>query len=273
MPQPDDPNYEYEVVTRGWDRLEKGDTAEAMRLFREAVNTNPHSDDARRGMYEAVKQRYWGYRIAFAVVNWIGHASIRTRLIVVVAVVFVQQLLVWWLKDDPQYAPLLRVIDVSFLLLFVLLISLKSVLVAAMIPHSYARTVLEPEEIREGVAVLILGVIGTPAYLIGVLASESIGVAALYISIACFATIPPVMVCFRRDGWPRWLLCVASLGNWILFVRVVVHLIELDQAGNQFEVVAAGQAMLSAIDVQLGAHLAVLLLAAVFDVAKRMRDG
>jgi tetratricopeptide (TPR) repeat protein len=56
----------------GWTLLHSGDHQKALEHFREALRLEPEMEWARRGMLEALKARYWVYRIMLRFFFWIS---------------------------------------------------------------------------------------------------------------------------------------------------------------------------------------------------------
>lgn len=57
----------------GWGLLEKGSHKESLEHFRQALKINPNNDYAKAGMVEALKARYWPYRMFLKYAFWIGN--------------------------------------------------------------------------------------------------------------------------------------------------------------------------------------------------------
>lgn len=57
----------------GWGLLEKGDQKKALEHFREALKINPENSIAKAGLVEALKARYFFYRIFLKYAFWIGN--------------------------------------------------------------------------------------------------------------------------------------------------------------------------------------------------------
>lgn len=70
-----DPNNPLTHATYGWNLLEKGDHKKALEHFREALKLDPNLMYAQRGMAEALKARYWGYRMFLKYSFWMGNLT------------------------------------------------------------------------------------------------------------------------------------------------------------------------------------------------------
>lgn len=70
-----DPDNEYTHATYGWNHLEKGDHNKALEHFREALKRNPNNEYAKSGLVEALKARYWFYRVFMKYNFWVANLS------------------------------------------------------------------------------------------------------------------------------------------------------------------------------------------------------
>lgn len=68
-----DPQNSMTYASYGWAELEKGNHKQAMGYFRESLKLNPHDEYARSGMVQALKARYWLYRIYLSYAFWISN--------------------------------------------------------------------------------------------------------------------------------------------------------------------------------------------------------
>lgn len=67
------PENELTHTNLGWSLLEKGDHKKALEHFREALKINPNHTYAKAGLVEALKARYWFYRIFLRYAFWISN--------------------------------------------------------------------------------------------------------------------------------------------------------------------------------------------------------
>jgi tetratricopeptide (TPR) repeat protein len=69
----EDPNSAYTHANYGWGLLEKGDHKKALSHFSEALKSDPTNEYAQSGMVEALKARYFIYRLFLKYSFWIGN--------------------------------------------------------------------------------------------------------------------------------------------------------------------------------------------------------
>ncbi|BDI29239.1 hypothetical protein CCAX7_12900 [Capsulimonas corticalis] len=74
-----DPENHHSHTQQGWVCLERKDSAQALSHFREALRLKPESAAARQGMVEALRAKYWLYRVILGYFLWIGRFSTNVR--------------------------------------------------------------------------------------------------------------------------------------------------------------------------------------------------
>ena len=68
----------------GWGLLEQGDHREALEHFREALRIDPTYAYAKAGMVEALKARYWFYRIFLKYAFWVNNMKAKGQWILII---------------------------------------------------------------------------------------------------------------------------------------------------------------------------------------------
>lgn len=68
-----DPKNSHTHANLGWGLLEKNDHNKSLHHFRQALMLNPNNEYAKSGLVEALKARYWIYRIFLRYAFWIGN--------------------------------------------------------------------------------------------------------------------------------------------------------------------------------------------------------
>lgn len=84
----EDPNNPYTHSNYGWGLLEKGDPKKALHHFREALRADPNFDYAQAGMMEALKARYWLYRVFLKYVFWMSNLTTKYQWGVILGLYF-----------------------------------------------------------------------------------------------------------------------------------------------------------------------------------------
>ena len=81
-----DPENPYTHSNTGWAALRRGDHAKAMEHFREALRREPGLENARSGMVEALKARYWIYRQWLKYVFWVSNLKSGTQRFFIIGI-------------------------------------------------------------------------------------------------------------------------------------------------------------------------------------------
>lgn len=68
----------------GWGLIEKGDHKSALHHFKEALSIDPTNENAKAGLIEALKARYWFYRIFLRYAFWIGNMKSKVQWAVII---------------------------------------------------------------------------------------------------------------------------------------------------------------------------------------------
>jgi len=79
-----DPENEVTHTNIGWGLLEKGDHLEALKHFREALRINPNYGNAKAGLVQGLKARYWFYRIFLKYSFWLGNMKSKGQWVVII---------------------------------------------------------------------------------------------------------------------------------------------------------------------------------------------
>lgn len=113
----EDPNNPYTHTNYGWGLLEKGDPNQALHHFREALRAAPNFANAQAGMMEALKARYWFYRVFLKYVFWMSNLTAKYQWGVILGLYFGTRFLSTLAERNETLAPFLMPI-VMLLVLF-----------------------------------------------------------------------------------------------------------------------------------------------------------
>ncbi len=108
---PDDPHTH---ASLGWNYLEKGNREKAMEHFREALRLNPELDWAREGVVETLKTKSRFYRGVLKYFFWISRFPPQVQLGLMIGLFVAYILLVQFLADRPELAPVLVTVIVAY---------------------------------------------------------------------------------------------------------------------------------------------------------------
>jgi tetratricopeptide (TPR) repeat protein len=100
-----DPHNSYTHANLGWGLLEKGEHVKALESFREALRLDPENEHAKAGLVEALKARYWFYRIFLRYAFWMTNKSSKYQWIFVIGLWVLVRFLNSLSRSNPELAP------------------------------------------------------------------------------------------------------------------------------------------------------------------------
>lgn len=78
------PENAYTHINYGWGLLEKGEHKKSLEHFSKALQIDPTSPHAKHGLVEALKARYWIYRIFLRYAFWIGNMKGKVQWAIII---------------------------------------------------------------------------------------------------------------------------------------------------------------------------------------------
>lgn len=111
-----DPENAYTHANLGWGLLEKGESKKALEHFRKALMVNPEMDYAKAGLVEALKARYFVYRLFLKYAFWIGNMKGKVQWAVIIGFYVLSRLLGWISNSHPEFAVITTPIFVLYML-------------------------------------------------------------------------------------------------------------------------------------------------------------
>jgi tetratricopeptide (TPR) repeat protein len=103
-----DPHNAHTHANLGWGMLEKGDQEKALESFREALKLNPNNEYARAGLVEALKARYWFYRMWLKYVFWMTNLSAKYQWFFIIGIWGGVKVLNYVGKQNPDIEPFVK---------------------------------------------------------------------------------------------------------------------------------------------------------------------
>jgi len=103
-----DPHNSHTHSNLGWGLLEQGDHKKALESFREALKLDPGNNHAKAGLVEALKARYWFYRVFLQYVFWMTNKNAKYQWIIVLGLWFGIRILNSISESNPEIAPFVR---------------------------------------------------------------------------------------------------------------------------------------------------------------------
>ncbi len=235
-----DPEDAVTHANQGWAHLHAGKAKEAMESFRESLRLNPTSDWARAGIVEAMKARWWPYRILLRYFLWAGRLDSRWRIGLFLglwlAVQFVSKV-----KDASPAVQAAADAFVTAYIVFALTTWFASPLFNLLLRlNRFGRHALSASQTIEANWVGIL----TAASLTFLVARYATGRPVLLIISLVFAGLlfPLVALFMSSGGWPRVALAL-YLGGMAFAGLIICAGVAVSISGNSsyriFDVLAA----------------------------------
>jgi len=181
---PDDTNT-HQIL--GWTALRSGRVDEAMQSFKEALRLDPNDDDAREGLLEALRGRFWPYRILLSYYFWISRFGTQVRWAIVIAIMIVPRVLRGVSERNPALGPFLLPIAALFVIFIWTQWFLAPLINVSLLFHKLGRYALTKGQTANALCILVL-LAGTLVMGAGLLlAGKSTGTAGLLAGLGVLA--------------------------------------------------------------------------------------
>lgn len=246
-------------ANQGWTLLQQGDAKQAMHHFRESLRLQPNNEWARRGIIEAMKARFFVYRWLLQFFLWMTRFSPRTQLLLILALVFGQQIVAEICGAIPLLSPLQIPILVIYGLFAWMTWIAPSLFNLVLFLSPFGRLVLNREEKLSAILVGSCILAGLAVGGIGHLLLPNWPSGFWVTGLLCLGLAIPVSTILRLHGWPRIAMALYSLGlagviamtgaHWVSAATYAEEIIadldeddevdplqqaELDQRGSEF---------------------------------------
>lgn len=214
-----DPDDSFAHANRGWSELHRGRPREALVHFREALRLDPSNDHARAGLVEAMKARYFFYRIVLNYFLWMNRLAHSAQFAIVVGGWVGYQVLRGFTRANPQYGW----VTVPLMLLYLAFVWMTwlaaPLMNLALRLHPVGRYALSTEQRRTAhlVGGLLLAAVAAAA---AAFATGTADLLPFAIGLAV-AALPASMIFRAEFGWPRLVLVLMTAG-WIAFVLAML---------------------------------------------------
>ncbi len=224
-----DPENALTHANRGWTMLHAGRHQEAMIHFREALRLDPNLEWARLGIVEAMKARYFLYRLMLRFFLFTSSLSSRARWGVILGGYFGFRVVSKIARTTPELEPYLMPVVALYLVFVVLTWIAKPMFNLLLRLDKFGRQALSPDETRFAT---LFGLCILAALLSATLGSLLINPAQGLIGALLFGVLVlPVSAIHQcGSGWPRVLMGVYTglifllgLGSWLLGVWQAVN--------------------------------------------------
>ncbi len=160
-----DPENSMTHANTGWSMLEHGDQKAALLHFTESLRLDPNNEWAKGGMVEALKARYFIYRMFLRYMFWIGNMKGNKQWMVIIGFYLLVQVLQYVGDTYPQLQYFIIPIVVLYSLMAFSTWIIQPVFNLLLRLHPQGKYVLTPEESRTSVFVGFSMLIGALALL------------------------------------------------------------------------------------------------------------
>jgi tetratricopeptide (TPR) repeat protein len=161
-----DPHNSYTHANLGWGLLERGEYQKALESFREALKLDPENDHAKAGLVEALKARYWFYRIFLKYSFWMSNKTAKYQWFIIIGLWFLIRFLDGLSTSNPALAPFLSPIVYLYMAFAVSTWVLEPLSNLFLRLNVYGRYALSEEQIKAstftgaGLVISIVGLLG-----------------------------------------------------------------------------------------------------------------
>ena len=207
------PEDAYSHANMGWTLIEQGNHAAALEHFREALRLEPELEWAREGMVEALRARYFIYRIMLGWFLWMQKLGSTAQWGIIVGLYVANQVLHRMADANPALKPWIMPLLVAYgLFAFMTWISHPAFNLLLRLSR-FGRMVLSREEIitSNWVGLLLLGV---AVNLVAFLATGNW--AFIWGALAFGLCVPAVSHVYHCEkGWPRVAMILIALAVFL----------------------------------------------------------
>jgi len=206
-----DPEDEFAHANLGWALLEQGKHEKAMEHFREALRLNPQLDWARQGIIEAMKARYFIYRIMLGYFLWMMKLTQQMQWYFLIGAFLGFQFLLRLNANHPEWSIWLMPLIIAYVG-FALMTWIATPLFNLVLRlNRFGRLALSREQIitSNWVGLCVLGTLSFLGVYFSGIFPENIG--PLFGALACVFMIPPLANVYHcAPGRPRWLIILVT---------------------------------------------------------------
>ncbi len=218
-----DPEDEFAHANLGWTLIEQGHHEEAMVHFREALRLNPQLDWARQGIIEAMKAKYFIYRIMLGYFFWMMKLTRQMQWYFLLGAFFGFQFLLRLNSNHPEWSAWLMPLIITYVAFALMTWIATPLFNLALRLNRFGRLALSREQIVTStwVGFCVLGAITFLGIYVSGIFPENSG--PLFGALACVFMIPPLSNIYHCEpGKPRTLilLVAAAMGLVGFFASV-----------------------------------------------------
>jgi tetratricopeptide (TPR) repeat protein len=140
------PENPHTIANHGHQLLVEGKVKEALERLSEALRLNPTNSLARYAMQEALKSRFWPYRLFYKYIHFMARLTARGSWIVIIGAYVIYQIILRVGQSNEQLAPFLMPIAYLLVGFFLLSWIINPLMNLYLLTNNYGRLLLDEEE-------------------------------------------------------------------------------------------------------------------------------
>ena len=140
---PEDP---YTIANHGHQLLSQGKVKEALERLSEALRLNPTNSLARYAMQEALKSRFWPYRLFYKYIHFMARLTAKGSWTVIIGAYVIYQIILWVGQTYEALAPFLMPVAYTLVAFFLLSWIINPIMNLYLMTNNYGRLLLDDEE-------------------------------------------------------------------------------------------------------------------------------
>ncbi len=223
-----DPENSYTHSNVGWGVLEQGDHKKALEHFKTALKLDPTNEWAKAGLVEALKARYWLYRIFLQYSFWISNLQSKSQWLVLIGFYASSRILNYLGEQFPSLNPF-----VTPLITIYIIFAISSWIITPLSNlflriNKYGRYALDKNQIKSSNYVgisLLISILSIIVYFIKPIE----GFFAL--SIFCFLMMIPFAIMYNHTGRGKKSYYL-FIYIWIMFAIGLIAVLLTFNTGN-----------------------------------------
>lgn len=164
-----DPGNSYTHANYGWGLLEKGDHKKALIHFRESLKLKPDNEYAQSGMVQALKAKYWIYRMFLKYAFWIGNMKGKLQWALIIGFYLGIRLLSTVAQQSPELRKIILPIIILYAVFAISTWIISPLFNIMLLLNPYGRYALKKDERRASYFTgsgLLVALIGLLLYLL-----------------------------------------------------------------------------------------------------------
>ncbi len=176
-----DPNNDWSIANHGRQLLNEGKVDEALERFKDALSINPNNDLAQFGLKEALKSKFWPYKMFYKYQMLMSRLEARQMWVVIIGAYFGLQILQRVARSNPELGVFLYPIVYLIVAVFLSTWLLGPLMNLYLLTNKYGKLLLDEHDKKSAVFVgyaVIAALVSLAIYLI--VGTQGMGLAALF---------------------------------------------------------------------------------------------